>query len=168
MVFSGIIAVISISILTFYPKETLNYSILLGFVENIFQLLYMTSSFSFSFLTFELLRKITLIEEFEGTNMLTFKKLMLFFMFAQFLCYLFNLFFVSFYNPIIYAEKILLSTMILILNVNSVFFSLMQNFFILTLKYDLEYINKHLQVRLDLEYFLEYDEEFIDGKYVKI
>jgi len=161
MVFSGIIAVISISILTFYPKETLNYSILLGFVENIFQLLYMTSSFSFSFLTFELLRKITLIEEFEGTNML-------FFMFAQFLCYLFNLFFVSFYNPIIYAEKILLSTMILILNVNSVFFSLMQNFFILTLKYDLEYINKHLQVRLDLEYFLEYDEEFIDGKYVKI
>jgi len=67
--------------------------------------------------------------------------------------------FISFYNPIIYTEKVLISSMIAMINVNSFFYLLMQIFFVLTLKHDLFYVNLHLEIRPDLEYFIECDRD---------
>lgn len=150
----------SVIIQTFLQKETLAFSRSFGLVENIFQPFYILSSFLFSLFSFDLLRKISFTEQPVDNKYLTCKKLVLIFMFVQLICYLFNLLFISFYNPMIYTEKVLISSMIIMINLNSLFYSLMQIFFVLTLKHDLYYVSLHLEIRPDLEYFIECDEDF--------
>lgn len=168
MLFTGLVSFVSIFTLTFFSRETSYFSKTFGLVDNIFQLFYMVSSFSFSCLSFDLLRKISFNELPVNYKYLTFKKFLLIFMFVQFVCYLFNLLFVSYYNPVIYSEKILISSMILILNANTVFYYVMQIFFVLTLRHDLYYVNLHLEIRPDLEYFIEYDEDNSKSKLIRV
>ena len=167
MFFTGIMTITSILIQTLLPNETLAFSRSFGLVENIFQPFYILSSYLFCFLSFDILRKISFTEHPVDTKFLTCKKLMLIFMFVQLICYLFNLLFISFYNPIIYTEKVLISSMIVMINLNSVFYFIMQIFFVLTLKHDLYYVNLHLEIRPDLEYFIECDEDFVTGRVLK-
>lgn len=89
-------------------------------------------------------------------------------MFVQLVCYNLNLLLVSYYNPVIYSEKILISSMILILNINSICYYVMQTFFILTLTHDLHYVNLYLKIRPDLEYFIEHDDDFTDSKMIHV
>lgn len=168
MLFFGLMTITSNLIQTLLQKETLSFSRSFGLVENIFQLLYILSSFLFSFLSYDLLRKISFTEHPVDNKYLIFKKLVLIFMFVQLICYLFNLLFVSFYNPIIFTEKVLISSMIVMINVNSFFYSIMQIFFVLTLKHDLYYVNLHLEIRPDLEYFIECDEDFHAERLLKV
>lgn len=158
----------SILIQTFLSKETLAFSRSIGLVENIFQLFYILSSYLFCFLSYDLLRKISFMEHPVDNKYLVFKKLVLIFMFMQLICYIFNLLFISFYNPIIYTEKVLISSMILLINLNTVFYYIMQIFFVLTLKHDLYYVNLHLEIRPDLEYFIECDEDYNAGRMFKL
>lgn len=67
-------------------------------------------------------------------------------------------FLVSVYSPVIESEKYLLSILIVCLNANSLLFLLCQVLFIFSLKYDLYYVNLNLQIRPDLEYFVDFDE----------
>ncbi len=159
MLFFGLMTTSSILIQTLLPKATLGFSRSFGVVENIFQPFYILSSFLFSFLSYELLRKLSFAEHPVNKNYFKCKKIVLICMFVQLVSYLFNMMFISFYNPIIYTEKVLISSMIAMINVNSFFYLLMQIFFVLTLKHDLFYVNLHLEIRPDLEYFIECDRD---------
>jgi hypothetical protein len=62
---------------------------------------------------------------------------------------------VTYYNPLINPEKFLITILIICLNTNSLLFMALQALFIFSLKYDLYYVNMNLQIRPDLEYFLD-------------
>lgn len=141
-----------------FPRQTMAFSRIFGLVDNIFELIKILASFSFCFLTYDLLERISFPEYPVDYKYLIFKRLLLIFMFIQGSSYLFNFCIISIYNPIIYTEKVLISIMILIININSIFFSIMQVSFIFTLKYDLYYVNLHLEIRPDLENVMEYEE----------
>lgn len=83
-------------------------------------------------------------------------------MFINLCSYILSLVIISFYNPIIFSEKILFSLLILLINLNSTFILIMQYTFIFTLKYDLYYVNLNLEVQPDMEYFF-YQEEFMNN-----
>jgi len=168
MLLFGLMSVTSTLIQTFLQKDTLAFSRSFGMVENIFNIFNMLSSYLFCLLSFDLLRKISFTEHPVDNKYLICKKLLLIFMFVQIGCYLLNLLFISFYNPIIYTEKILISSMILMINVNSVFYSLMNIFFILTFRHDLYYVNLHLEIRPDMEYFIECDDDFLSRRMLKV
>lgn len=65
---------------------------------------------------------------------------------------------VSYYTPIISQEKVLLGLLMVCLCFNSGLFYLCHITFIFSLKYDLYYVNMNLQVRPDLEYFIDFEE----------
>jgi hypothetical protein len=168
MLLTGLISIVSIFTLTLFSKETSYFSKSFGLVDNLFQTFYMISSFTFCYLSYDLLRKISLNELSGNNKLLIFKNLLLIFMFVQLVCYNLNLLLVSYYNPVIYSEKILISSMILILNINSICYYVMQTFFILTLTHDLHYVNLYLKIRPDLEYFIEHDDDFTDSKMIHV
>lgn len=66
-----------------------------------------------------------------------------------------SLILVSYYHPVIDQEKFLMSLLIYSMSANSLLFLVCQAFFIFSLKYDLYYVNMNLQIRPDLEYFLD-------------
>lgn len=145
-------------IVTFCSNYTLFVSRSIGFIEDIFYLFYLIFSFLFSYFTFDILSKISFNEHPADYKYLFLKKGILIFMSIQLVSYILNLILISFYNPIIFTEKILLSSLIFGININSVMFIIMQYTFIFTLKYDLYYVNLNLEVRPDLEYFEDVDE----------
>lgn len=153
----GFISICSCIILTFFYPQTLEFSKYFGLIENIFSLLNMQSSFLFCFLTFEMLKRISFPEYPTDVNYLRCKRLLLIFMFIQLFFYTFNYIILSFYNPVIYPEKMLVSCMIYLINLNAIFYYIMQVAFVFTLRYDLYYVNLHLEIRPDIEYFIAYE-----------
>ena len=88
-------------------------------------------------------------------------------MFTQTSCYIFNYFLVSFYNPLIFTEKVLLSAMILTINVNCILNYFMFAMFVYTMKYDLYYVNMQLEIIPDLEFFLDAQEELMKNQQIE-
>jgi hypothetical protein len=75
--------------------------------------------------------------------------------------YIFCLLLVSYYTPIIYIEKLLTSTLIIMKETNSILFILSFLLFVVSLKYDMFYLYLDLNTRPDIEYFVEEKEEEI-------
>ncbi len=69
-----------------------------------------------------------------------------------------SLLLISYYNAVISIEIFLSTLMIISLYLNSITFFLSFVVFIYTLKYDLFFITMNLEIRPDIEYFVDIDE----------
>ena len=68
----------------------------------------------------------------------------------------------SFYYPIIQIERVIMNSIIVMLNLSSICFIFFKSIFILTITYDLKYIKELLQIKYDLEFFIgDEDNKFI-------
>lgn len=168
VLFFGIISISSLFMIFILDKYSMTLSRNLGFVDNIFNIVFMLSSFIFCFFSFDLLNKLSLKENPADLGYLFYKKFLLIFMFTQQACYIFNYLLISLYNPMIFTEKILLSTMVILINVNSIAFYYMFAVFVFTMKYDLSYVNMQLEVLPDLEFFLSEQEDLIKSQMDKM
>jgi len=144
-----------ISIL-YYNKETLQFSRnYLGLVDNCLFVVYIFASFTYCYMTYVLLSKMNIREVPKDCSCLMFKKYLMLLMGIQLFCYCMSVALVSYYHPVIDQEKFLMSLLIYSMSINSTLFLVCQAFFIFSLKYDLYYVNMNLQIRPDLEYFLD-------------
>ncbi len=128
----------------------------------------MLSGFISCFFSYDLLNKLLLIEKPANFYYIYYKKTILIGMFSQMIFYMFNYYLISFYNPLILTEKILLSGMIILININSIIYYFLYAIFIYTLKFDLYYVNMQLEIIPDLEFFLDAKEELLRNQYGKM
>jgi hypothetical protein len=166
--FFGLISISSIFLTFILTDISMKLSRYIGFADNIFMITFMLSSFIFCCFSNDLFNKLSFKEKPADYSYLIFKKLILISMFIQTILYITNYFMISFYEPLIYTEKILLSTLILIINVNNVIFYYMFAIFVYTMKYDIYYINLQLQVIPELEFFLDTEEELLENQIEKM
>lgn len=92
-------------------------------------------------------------------------------MFTQKASYILNSLLISYYNPLIYTEKVLLSTLIVMINLNCVLFFYLFIVFIFTMKYDIYYVNLQLELIPEIEFFSDAEEEYLKkkmGKFIEI
>lgn len=161
ILFSCLVSVISLIGFTFFQEKTFNFSkTYLKLTDNILFFSFLLSSFSICILTFILLEKIDNAGIKKDSKYLNFKKIILFIMFVNLVLYLSCLIIISLYQPYISIEKLFMSLLIGLKEVNSILFIFNYLFFILTLKYDLFYVHLNLQIRPDIEYFFDSDENF--------
>ncbi len=185
---SGSTSVLCMITMIFYNNETLKFSkMFIHTVDNIFFSFYIVTTFIYSVMTYLLLEKMNILELPKNCACLLFKKYLIVLMGVQLICCKFymiywiysdiylnliyihilnfhihldllSLLLISCYNPFIYPEKVLLNSLILCMNINSITFMFLHAFFILSLKYDMYYVNMNLNIRPDLEYFLDLTE----------
>jgi hypothetical protein len=147
----------------------------INLIDNIFNIIFMLSAFLFSYYNFEILNRLSLREKPIDYKIIYYKKFILISMFSQKMSYIINYILISYYHPIIYSEKILLSSLIIIINFNCIAFYFLFAFFIFTLKYDIYYVNLQLQLIPEIEFFTddnEYNNKYLSkedlGKFVEI
>ena len=155
------VSVISIIGLTFFQEGTLNFTKkYFGLVDNFLFLTYLVSSFSLCSLTFYMLNKIDSEGIPKNDNFITYKKIILYIMMMNLMLYVVCLVIVSFYEPIIKIEKIFMSILIVLKEINSIFFIFNFLLFTLSMKYDLFYVHLNLHIKPDIEYFIDSDMNF--------
>lgn len=158
VLFFGFISVGSLLMIYILNSFSLNFSKKFNFVDNLFNIIFMLSAFIFCYLSFNLLN-LSFKEKPLDLIYFSYKKIILIGMFIQKDLYMFNFVLISSYVPIVYTEKILISLMILIININCVLFHLFFALFIYTLKYDLFHVNLQLEIIPDLEFFMDANKE---------
>jgi hypothetical protein len=168
VLFFGFISIISLFMIFFLNKLSLYFSRIHGLIDIIFNITFMLSSFISCLYSYNLLNKLPLKENPANFGYNYYKKIILIGMFTQLTFYMFNYFLISFYNPLILTEKILLSGMIIFININFFIYYFLFAIFIYTLKYDLYYVNLQLEIIPDLEFFLDAKEELIRNHYEKM
>lgn len=168
VLFFGFISISSLIMIFLCNNFSLKFSKNFGFVDNIFNITFMLSAFIFCFFSFDLLNKLSLKDNPADMCFIYYKKFILITMFTQKTCYIFNILLISLYNPMIYTEKILLSSMIFTMNLNCITYFFMFTMFIFTLKYDLTYVNMQLEVIPDLEFFMDAEEEALKAQFEKM
>lgn len=127
----------------------------LGLSDNILYVGYLLSYFLICFLTFSILTNIDTLYVPKDQKVLRYKKNLIYVLFVNLMLYSSCLVLVSYYKPIIPLEKLFISIIFLLKELNSIMFLLDFILFILTLKYDLMYLHMNLNMRPDLEYFME-------------
>ena len=98
----------------------------------------------------------------------TVKRVLLIIMGFQIALFFLELLIVSYYTPKVTIEKNLFILIVSAMGINSVVFFLCMIFFIWTLRYDLYFVNLNLSLLPDLEYFVDFDVEKVDGKEYKV
>jgi hypothetical protein len=142
--------------LTFFKNETLNFTFqYFGIIDNILYTLYMLSSLLVCFLSFSILNNIDTIGIPIDQKVVKYKKTILYTMFVNIMLYLACLVLVSYYKPTISYDKLFISFIFFLKEINSIFFLLEFMLYNLSLKYDLMYLHMNLNLRPDLEYFME-------------
>jgi len=111
-------------------------------------------------LTYVLLNNIMMQGIFNHSRYLGMKKFILITMTVNLSLYFSCLLIISYYQPIIAIEKLFTSILVVLKEINSIMFILNYVFFVFTLKYDLQHIQMHLEVRPDMEYFVFPEEDF--------
>jgi len=161
IIITSCISVFSMISMTYYNKETLKLSRSFGFVDNLMYPVYVLSSFLYCLMTYSLLSKLhdKEMHKTKDSCYIKIKMYLIILMGIQVFCYICSTILVSFYNPIISQEKSLLSLLIINFSINSLLFLSCLVFFIFSLKYDLYYVYMNLQIRPDIEYFIDMDIE---------
>lgn len=158
---TSFISVISLIGLTFYNESTLRFSKqTLNIVDNILFLNYVCSSFAFCYLSYIILLKIDISGIQKESSYLMAKRITLYLMGFSLIIYFISLLLVSFYNPIIQIEKKLFTFLVICKEAISMLFILTYLIFVLSLKYDLFYVHLSLQIRPDVEFFVDHDENY--------
>lgn len=134
----------------------------LGFCSNPMYLISMTCGILTVTMSFDLLVRIG-GEDFTRFNIkvVCIKRGIVFFMLMQYTLYCLSLLMVSYYNPVIQIEKVMMGVLVVCLDVNSYLLWVSLQFYVFMIKFDIYYINMNLLIRPDLEYFL--DVENIDN-----
>ncbi len=159
-----ILSLLSISfsylVLVFFNDSTLYITIhFLKLTDNVFFLLFLMSSYIFCLDTFYFLNKFDISTVPKESYYINIKMYLLAIMGITILQYIFCLLLVSYYTPIIYIEKLLTSTLIILKEINSILFILSFLLFVVSIKYDMFYLYLDLNTRPDIEYFVEEKEE---------
>lgn len=161
LVFSLISISFCLCILLFFNSTSLYTSkYLLGLTDNVFFLIYLISLFVFCKISYSFLKKLENPQIPNEKYYLNIKMYLLAVMGIALFQYFFSLLLLSYYQPIIYIEKLLTSTLIILKEINSFLFMMCLVMFVISLKYDFFYLYMDLNTRPDLEYFKE-DEETI-------
>lgn len=152
------ITVISIIGLTFYQNRTMEFTKAhLGLSDNILFLTYIICSFMICLLSISILLKMETLGLPKDENILKKKKLILYIIIVNIMLYISCLSLVSYYKASIKIEKVFISIMFLLKEINAIMLILNFMLFTLSLKYDLSYIHLNLNMRPDMEYFVEYE-----------
>ena len=161
IIISCMISVMSIVGLTFFQEITLNFTKrYFGITDNILFLTYMTSSFLLCLLTFSLLNKMDSKGITKNIKFISYKKTILYIMVMNLMLYFTCLIIISYYDHAIKIEKHFISFLVLLKEINSIFFILNFLLFTLSMKYDLFYVHLNLHIRPDIEYFIDSELNF--------
>jgi len=159
ILFSSIISVCSLMGLTFLKDKTMTFTrIFVGLTDNFLYISFLGSSISICYLSFILLKKIESIFFQKDSIFLFFKKIILAIMTINLVLYLSCLTLVSFYHPIIPVEQRFASILIILKEINSILFFINYGIYILTIKYDLYFVQSNLETRPDLQFFIDIEE----------
>jgi len=130
-----------------------------GLTDNVLFVLFLVSSSLVCVNTFLLLIRMDIFGTPKESYYLNMKRYLLSLMGICLFHYTFCLLLVSYYHPIIYAEKLLFCALIFLKEANSIVYLLCFLFFVVTLKYDFFYFYLNLNVRPDIEFFVDEDEK---------
>lgn len=164
LVFILLLQSFSMFFLTFFYKISLfatkKY---LCLTDNIFFLVNLISTYMFCVLLNYFLLKIEISKFQKESYYLNIKKYLLVIMGITMLHYFICLLLISYYNPVIYFEKFVMSALIVCKEINSILYLLCFILFVNSMKYDFFYMYLDLNSRPDLDYFIEEEEraEFI-------
>lgn len=160
LIFSLLSISFSFFVLVFYNDTTLYITHhYMKLTDNVFFLVFLLSSYVFCLDSFYFLNKFDISTVPKESYYLNIKMYLLAIMGITILQYIFCLLLVSYYTPIIYIEKLLTSTLIILKEINSVLFILSFLIFVVSIKYDMFYLYLDLNTRPDIEYFVEEKEE---------
>lgn len=150
--------------MTIFKEKTTHFTKhYLGLVDNVFFVIFLMSSLVICYLTYYLVKKIDMYGVDKESKNLYFKKMILVGMTINLMLYFSCLILVSYYTPIIPVEQRFTSVLMILKEINAIMFILNYLFYILTIKNDLYFIQLTLEIRPDLEFFLESDES---SKYI--
>jgi len=156
---SSILSVICLLGLTFYNEKFLKFSRnSLGISDNILFLIYITNTYIFCSLTYNILLKIQIYGIPHDEFYMSIKRYTLMAMGISLIIYFVSLVLISYYTPVIHLEKLLMGFIIICKELNSIIFIFNFLVFVLTMKFDLYYIFLNLQIRPDVEFFLDQEE----------
>lgn len=156
LIFLSMFNVASIIGLTFFQKITLTFSKdHIGISDNILFLTFLVCSFLICLLTWSILNKLDTIVVPKDERLIRYKKLILYIMTINILLYISCLSLVSFYTPNIKIDKLFISFVFLMKEINSILFIFNYMLFTFSLKFDLMYLHLNLNMRPDMEYFME-------------
>jgi len=156
LIFLSIISMGLLIGLNCFKNNTLIFTTIhLGLSDNILYVGYLLSYFLICLLTYSILTNIDTQYVPLDQKVLGYKKNLLYILFVNLMLYYSCLVLVSYYKPIIAIEKLFVSFAFLLKEVNSIMFLLDFMLFILTIKYDLMYLHTNLNMRPDIEYFME-------------
>ena len=160
LIFSLLSITFSILVLLFFNKTSIfSTKTYLKLTDNIFFLAYIFSCYIFSVDTYYFLNRIEVSNIPKEGYYLNLKKYLITIMGIALFQYFFCLLLVSFYNPVIYIERLLTSSLIVLKEINSVLFLVCFLMYFATLKYDFFYFFIALNTRPDLEFFVEEKDE---------
>ena len=130
-------SVASILGITFFEEKTSFLTkVYTGLVDNILFISFLTSSIIICLLLFTILKKIDLYLPHTDRLNFYFKKILLFLMTCNYIQYISCLLIISYYQPIIMIEQKLSIIIMILKEVNSIFFILNYLMFILSIKED--------------------------------
>lgn len=159
------LSILSLMGILYYEQYSLAFSKRLGIEDNLLWMGYMTFTYCYCLITYNLLSKLHVSEAPLCNQYLSVKRFLLCLMSVQCICCKNTLnidnvgiFLVSYYVPKSGMDDLLLSLLNVSIVINSILFLACQIFFIFSLKYDLFYIGLNLQIRPDTEYFIDLEE----------
>lgn len=156
VLFSAIACSISLLCLTFCGKKTFQFSNhVLGLCENFFYLCFLGTLMLLCSFSFKILTQLEVSGVKKDSFIICFKKSTMVFMMISLCTYFITLILVSYYTPYIPIEKLLTSVLIICKEANSIMFMLFFSLFAFTFKYDFYFLKLNLNLRPDVEYFMD-------------
>lgn len=159
ILFSSIISVCSMIGMTLYKEKTYSFTKkFTGLADNILFITFLGSSIVICFLSFIILKKIDIFGVQKDSKFLYFKKIIIALMTVNFVLYLSCLIIISYYEPIITIEKNFTVLLMIMKEVNAILFLVNYLLYILTIKYDLNFVQLNLEMIPDMEFFIDREE----------
>lgn len=138
----------------------------LGLVENVFYVVFLVSSLSIALVLFNLVSIINFQDHSRSDKkfleLFNFKIGSLFISFVQVLLYVISLLIVSYYTPSNNKEHNLINIVKFSNSINSIIYLFTMFAFNITINIDYEVLNQQLANNLDLEYFVDEEEDLVE------
>jgi len=154
--YSSIISILSLIGLTFFGDKTLLLSKrFLYLCDDVLFLIFLISLYTICSYSIRILNSLEVSGIKKDNFYFIMKNSLLVFMTISLYIYSINLLVLSYYTPYIKIEKLLTSVFIVCKEITSIIFLLFFSMFALSFKYDLYYLKLNLNIRPDVEYFLD-------------
>ena len=154
--YSSIISIVSLIGLTFFGDKTLLLSKrFLHLCDDLLFLIFLISLYTICSYSIRILNSLEVSGIKKDNFYYIMKNSLLIFMTISLYIYSINLLVVSYYTPYIKIEKIFTSVFVVCKEITSIIFLLLFSMFALSFKYDFYYLKLNLNIRPDVEYFLD-------------